>query len=266
MTISKKPRSATVKRLFAVSGNRCAFPAVHHKRIDTNEDDYPAETLRQWKREHEGCFATSPIPASKEVVDELIRKLTLTLQVSGTGNTVIMGSVNIIRPGHDDIRQIAQAIYRANALHHQGEAAETADKRVQHFTSEFLDQFDALSLILSVRYALDRTVTDIDSFRRYFNRLVAPFLRGASKTYTRYQHLQYCGCISRIGIAFTVINTLAASRPGVPPRPARDATESARDHLGTWATTWASQLGHGTLFPAAARASARSCCEAARLR
>lgn len=68
------------------------------------------------------------------------------------------------------------------------------------------DQLDALSLIFSLRYVEDRTPVDLQTFRQYFDRMVAPFLQGASNTSMRLQHLQYSGCAHLATQPFQISN------------------------------------------------------------
>ena len=331
MVIVKKPRSTTVKRLFALSGNRCAFPrcstpivdetgcvvgeichihshrsdgprynraqtdaqrhgfdnlillcAVHHKRIDTKQEDYPVGKLRQWKLDHEQQFSQSKVSGTDDVIAELLRKFAITLSVAGTANTVVMGDVNIIVREQAGMRQLTQELYRANALHHKGRGADLATERAYELNENFLqalfrraippavlgspdmqyalvsaqrtaarsespdlsgmlvdllveraaaqdddfskiilneaidvtarltrDQFDALSLILSMKYVLDRNVRDVEAFRCYLDRLVFPFFRTASTAEVKYQHLEYVGCVVRAYRAGSAIELFA---------------------------------------------------------
>ncbi len=71
------------------------------------------------------------------------------------------------------------------------------------------DQFDALSLLLAVRYVKDNRVKTLADFRGHIDRVVSPFLNGASRTTARYQHLQYTGCAAMAGISFSICDIYA---------------------------------------------------------
>lgn len=61
------------------------------------------------------------------------------------------------------------------------------------------DQFDALSLIFSLRYLMNYGVVSKDSLINYIVQYLLPFQIGIREEQSRYQHLEFCGC-GNIGV------------------------------------------------------------------
>ena len=85
-----EPSRTTVKILFAMSGNKCAFPECqatnHHKVIDSNPETYTVTKLKEIKANHERIYADG-----KEPSDDIVNKLLQPLSINGPfyGQTVI---------------------------------------------------------------------------------------------------------------------------------------------------------------------------------
>ncbi len=74
-------------------------------------------------------------------------------------------------------------------------------------------QFDALSLILLLRYTRQLDLQSPDALREYINRLWEPFAASASRGRPSFQHLQYTGCGSAGGVGAPIEESLASRYP-----------------------------------------------------
>jgi len=57
-----------------------------------------------------------------------------------------------------------------------------------------LDQLDALSLIFSLRYTIREGLSTLDDLHEYLDEVILPFVLGASRNQSAYQHLEFAGC------------------------------------------------------------------------
>lgn len=333
---TSRPKPSTVKRLFALSGNRCAYPSCaapivdsegcvvgeichiaaqsedgprhdpaqstatrhgfdnlillcssHHKRVDRQPRKYTVDVLVAMKQDHHKRFQ-GRIEAPDHIVQKLLEKLTVSISIVGSSNTVVTGGSVTVGLTYSEVRQTCQDLYEANELRLRGIAAEVARTRAEEFTRSFLDrlfsdasapqalsdpdmqyafmtaqraaarsssesfgatlvdlliqraraqnddllrivlneaisvaprltvdQLDALSLILAVRYVHDPSVAKQSDFGHHFERVVVPFLDGASRTLARYQHLQYAGCATMHTTSNSIIDIYSSKYANV---------------------------------------------------
>ncbi len=59
-----------------------------------------------------------------------------------------------------------------------------------------INQLDSLTLIFTLKYTMNFTIVDLESFKNYLEKYIQPFTQGLTKELSCYQHLEYCNCSS----------------------------------------------------------------------